>query len=153
MARISRTTPAAALIAASLFAACAEDAPVAAAPPPAGPARLIVRESLPPQPVYIEGSVAFLRLQRLRSRAVVIDGPVTAGDGVRGRRPLFDRKVAPGTYRLVSYQRPCVGNCGYLDPPTDRCEATLQLAPHDLRVVTIVLSAGGGCRVKSRSAA
>ena len=31
------------------------------------------------------------------------------------------RRLSPGRYRVISYQRPCDGNCGLLDPPTDRC--------------------------------
>ena len=51
--------------------------------------------------------------------------------GVRGKlvvakrvnRPRFrmQRRLAPGRYKVISYQRPCDGNCGTLDPPTDRC--------------------------------
>jgi len=151
MARIDLTAPAAALIAAALLAGCGEDAPRAA--PDGAAARLIVRETLPRQPIYKEGTVAFLRIERLRSRTLVIDGPVTGRGFVRGRTPLFDRSLAPGAYRLVSYQRPCDGNCGYLDPPTARCEATVELEAGDIRTVTVVLDVHGGCRVTSRASA
>jgi hypothetical protein len=153
MARIDRIAPAAALIAAALLAGCAEGQPRAAPAAPAGPARLIVRETLPTQPIYREGTIAFLRVERLRSRTAVIDGPVTRRGVIRGRGPLLDRKLAPGAYRLVSYQRPCDGNCGYLDPPTARCEATVELAAGDTRTVTVVLDVHGGCSVRSRASA
>jgi hypothetical protein len=150
MARIDRTAPAAALIAAALLAGCADDQPRAA---PDGPARLIVRETLPRQPIYKEGTVAFLRIERVRSRTLVIDGPVTGRGVIRGRSALFDRNLAPGAYHLVSYQRPCDGNCGYLDPPTARCEVSLELDAGATRTVTVTLNDRGGCTVTSRARA
>ena len=148
MARLDRTALAAALIAAALLAGCAEDQPRAA---PDGPARLIVRETLPRQPIYKEGTVPFLRIERVRSRTLVVDGPVTGRGGVGGHTALFDRKLAPGAYHLLSYQRPCDGNCGYLDPPTAHCEATVELDAGATRTVTVTLNDRGGCTVTSRA--
>lgn len=111
-------------------------------------ARLVVRESLPPTPRYVEGSVSFLRVEKTGSGEVIIDGPVTDGQQVRGREPLFSRAVEPGEYRLVSYQRPCQGTCEQLDPPTDRCEATVGLDAGETLTATVVLSQDGGCTVR-----
>jgi hypothetical protein len=57
----------------------------------------------------------------------VPDTQRTPGVAPGGRTLIFDERLPPGAYRLVSYQRPCAGNCDYLDPPTDRCETVLHL--------------------------
>ena len=62
-----------------------------------------------------------------------------------------DGSLAPGAYHLISYQRPCDGNCGYLDPPTARCEASLELDAGTTRTVTVTLNDRGGCTVTSRA--
>lgn len=111
-------------------------------------ARLVVLESLPPTPRYTEGSVSFLRVQRTGSDDVIVDGAVTDGRQVRGQEPLISRSIEPGEYRLVSYQRPCQGNCEQLDPPADRCRAMLRLDPGATLTATIVLGQSGGCRVR-----
>ena len=38
-----------------------------------------------------------------------------------GRASGWSGKLPPGLYRVISNQRPCDGNCGFLDPPADRC--------------------------------
>ena len=82
------------------------------------PAEIVIRERLTPGPLYIEGSISFLRVERLGSGgelvAVLVDGAVTDGREVRGRKPLFRRSVPPGDYRIESHRRPCNGNCGLL---------------------------------------
>ena len=145
----SRTALTAALLAGLILAGCAEEPPVAKSPPVLGPPRLIVRETLPAQPIYIEGTVGFLRIAEVDTGTVVFDGPVTGRDGVRGDDPLFDRELAPGSYRLLSHQRPCNGNCGYLAPPTDRCRTSMHLIRGETRIVTIVLGAHRVCTIES----
>src|SRR5687768_3947993 len=60
--------------------------------------------------VYFEGSVSYLRVRK--GRRVVAErsrtGPVS-----------LVRRLPPGLYRVASYQRPCAGNCTFLDMPTD----------------------------------
>jgi hypothetical protein len=147
--------------AAALLAGCGEEQsriaattsprPTTAPSGPAGreqeEARLVVLESLPATPRYIEGSVSFLRVEQTSTGEVIVDGPMTDGMQVRGREPLFSRALEPGEYHVVSYQRPCVGNCGSLDPPSDRCEATVRLNPGTL-TATVVLGQEGGCSVR-----
>lgn len=113
--------------------------------------RLVVRERLPALPVYVEGSVSFLRIVDPDGR-VVVDGPVTDGREVRGRRPILDRQMAPGAYRIVSYQRPCQGNCDNLDRAVDRCERTVRLEARESRALDVVLAQRGGCRVAEAGA-
>lgn len=112
-------------------------------------ARLVVRESLPSTPRYTEGSLSFLRLEWAESGEVVVDGPMTGGREVRGRTPLLSRRLAPGDYHLISYQRPCQGNCRYLDPPTDRCDTILSLDPGEVLTATVELGADGGCTIRT----
>lgn len=112
-------------------------------------ARLMVREELPAEPRYTEGSVAFLELRREGSDDPVFDGRVTDGTEVRGDEPLLDRRLPPGDYTLVSYQRPCLGNCDRLDPPTDRCSGDLTLARNDTVRATVVLRQEGGCTIRT----
>lgn len=111
------------------------------------PSHLVVRETHPATPRYIEGSLSFLRVEKTGGE-VVIDGPVTDGRNVSKKKPLFDRELEAGRYRLVSYQRPCQGNCERLDPPTDRCEATFRLEAGVPSAVTVVLRQEGGCTVR-----
>lgn len=113
-----------------------------------GAARLVVREELPAEPRYMEGSLSFLRLQATGSSDVVVDGPMTTGQQARGKEPLLDTNLEPGEYRLVSYQRPCQGNCDRLEPPTDRCRTTLRLEPKESLTATIVLADDGGCTIR-----
>jgi hypothetical protein len=35
--------------------------------------------------------------------------------------------LLPGTYVVSAALRPCDGNCGYLDPPTDACKTSLHI--------------------------
>ena len=133
------------------LAACAEERSGTARSGEPRATRLIIRESLPAMPVYIEGSVSFLRVVQTGSGEVLADGRATDGVQVRGRDALFSRAVEPGEYRLVSYQRSCNGNCGILDPPSDRCDATVRVPAGDTLTATVVLGQNGGCTVRERS--
>lgn len=73
---------------------------------------------------------------------------MTDGRKVGESAPLFNRVLEPGQYRLVSYQRPCAGNCERLDPPTDRCKATVSLAAGETLTATVVLRQQGRCAVR-----
>lgn len=127
-----------AMVVAALVAGCGDDEPETA--------RLVVRERLPAQPVYVEGSVSFLRVVGPGQR-VVWDGPVTNGRQVRGRRPIFERSLSAGEYRIVSYQRPCQGSCRSLDPATDRCESRVRAESGAVLTAEVTLSPRGGCRI------
>ena len=80
---------------------------------PDGRGKLEVAQTL--AGAYDEGSVSYLRVRN--GRRVVLrrsrPGPLRAG-----LRPRA------GLYRVVSYQRPCQGNCARLDPPVDQLLAT-----------------------------
>jgi hypothetical protein len=111
------------------------------------PARLEVWETLPGMPRYIEGSIGFLRIESVDSGEVLAEGPVTDPSAARGKVSLFSSQVAPGEYRVASHQRPCNGNCSYLDPPVDRCSATVRVEGDAVRA-TVVLAQSGGCEIR-----
>ncbi len=56
--------------------------------------------------------------------------------------------LEPGTYRLEGALRPCDGNCGYLDPPTGKCQEMLTVDGD--REVHVTFIAKKPCRVDSR---
>jgi D-alanyl-D-alanine dipeptidase len=91
--------------------------------------------------VYVEGSVSYLRVRKWRrvlverSRA----GPVRV-----------EKRLRPGLYRVASYQRPCAGNCTFLDMPTDRCSRRVRVFAGETTAARIVTRPGRGCRVRVR---
>lgn len=120
---------------------------VAGDAPPAAEGRLVVLEQRPPLPIYIEGSVGFVRV-------VVPGGAVVFDDRVPASRRLtmtaFDRRLPAGPYHVSSWQRPCSGNCGYLDPPRDRCGSDVDVRAGERAVVVVRLGQRGGCTIVSR---
>jgi hypothetical protein len=111
-------------------------------PPPSDPsARLRIRQHQT-SCCYIEGQVSYL-IVRDENGQVVAE---RAFSDTRPNRPAIDVRLAPGRYVVTSYQRPCDGNCGYLDPPTDRCRLTITLAANDDVVSTVEFAPGQGCQ-------
>jgi zinc D-Ala-D-Ala dipeptidase len=94
---------------------------------------------------YIEGSVSFLRV-RDASGALVVDE--RTGPRLRWR---VRRRLPAGRYRLTSFERPCVGNCSLLDPPTDRCSARVTIIAHGRTGVRATVRPFRGCRIRSRA--
>ena len=69
---------------------------------------------------YIEGSVSFLRVLDSRGTAVVEEST----QGVRWR---VKRRLSAGRYRVISFERPCSGNCLLLDMPRERCSRRVRI--------------------------
>jgi D-alanyl-D-alanine dipeptidase len=94
--------------------------------------------------MFVEGSVSYVRVRGVRGKLVVAR---------RTRRPNFrmQRPLAPGRYRVISYQRPCDGNCGTLDPPTDRCARPVRILSGGLTEVAVRVRPGRRCTM-SRNA-
>jgi hypothetical protein len=90
---------------------------------------------------YIEGSMSYLKIRR-HGRTVVR----------RVRQGAFRVRLRPraGLYRVVSFQRPCDGNCSLLDPPTDRCSRRVRVYAGESAGVRIVTRPGRGCVVRVR---
>jgi hypothetical protein len=64
--------------------------------------------------LYVEGSVGYVKI--VKGGKTIFEGRI--GDGV-------SKELSPGTYQLDSYQNLCIGNCGHLGPPIDKCSTTI----------------------------
>jgi hypothetical protein len=90
--------------------------------------------------LYIEGSYSYVRVEQDEKTVVQVR--------LKGRKTLETTVLLePGSYRLVSFQRPCDGNCGYLDPPTDECSRGIEAKAGGLVEATVRLSPGEGCTI------
>ncbi|HEX5895180.1 MAG TPA: serine hydrolase, partial [Thermoleophilaceae bacterium] len=112
----------------------------------AAPGTLDFRQAFPKgAPLYEEGTVSFVRV-RTASGALAVRRRVQ-------HRPRFRmrRKLPPGRYRVVSYQRPCAGDCDLLDPPTDRCARPVRILSGGLTEVAVRVRPGRGCTMSRRA--
>jgi len=142
-----RWLPAVVLTAAALAAgSCTAQASVRPAAHPAGPARpaghLAIKKIRVGDAIPIEGAITFIRVKRPSGRVVLTR-----------RLPASDRRTLPlpaGRYRLVSWQRLCDGNCGTLDPPSDRCARSLTIRAGERLKATIRVNYAVGCVIRLR---
>jgi hypothetical protein len=58
--------------------------------------------------------------------------------------------VPPGTYRLVSWQRFCDGNCGHLDRPSGQCARPFTLRPGEHLQAVIRVNYVSRCVIELR---
>jgi hypothetical protein len=96
-----------------------------------------VRQEWVPGSLYVEGSYSYVRVEH-------------GGDTVQELRLEGDKasvRLEPGTYRLVSFQRPCDGNCSFLDPPTDECSREIEIAADAELHELVRLTPGSGCTI------
>ena len=92
-------------------------------------------------PLPVEGSIPYLRVVRLDGSTVVKRRlPPTSN-------PSATVALAPGRYRLQSWQRYCDGNCTRLDPPSDRCSRRFTLERGQRLAATITVRYGSGCKI------
>src|ERR1043165_5380319 len=78
-----------------------------------GAGRLLVTQIIDRTgPMPIEGASSYLRIEK--------EGAEIVDERLQTDRTTI--RLEPGTYQLISYQRTCDGNCGYLDQPSDRCD-------------------------------
>jgi D-alanyl-D-alanine dipeptidase len=107
----------------------------------AAPGTLDFRQSFAGRVPYIEGSVSFVRVRDA-------DGVEVVRRRVM-HKPRFRlrRRLPAGRYKVVSYQRPCDGNCSFLDPPTDRCARRIRILSGGLTEVSVIVRPGRGCRM------
>jgi len=106
---------------------------------PRGTLRIDQRFDLSGGRSYEEGSISVLRVRA--GRRVV----------VRRRRlgPLgVSLHPRAGLFRVVSFQRPCDGNCSMLDPPVDRCSHRVRVFAGEITGVRVVTRPGRGCRMR-----
>jgi len=108
----------------------------------AAPGTLDYRQSLDAsRGVFTEGSVSFVRVRDASGEEVVRR---------RTARPRFRmlRRLRAGRYTVVSYQRPCEGNCSLLDPPTGRCARRIRILSKGLTEVGVVERPGRRCLMR-----
>jgi hypothetical protein len=135
------------LTATALLGLAALPAPAIRGAPADHGGRLVVREARAAEPLYIEGSIGYLRIVDADTGTVIRKGRArTAAPGTTRR--IFRRVLPPGRYRIVSYQRPCDGNCDYLDGPTERCTTVLTIRDAHPARVTFEVTPGAGCVVR-----
>ncbi len=108
--------------------------------------RIVITEELPRRAIYQEGSIGYLRVAEADSGRVVFADRVS-GPGVRQRRDgiLFGERTPAGRYRVVSWQRPCNGNCGALGAESDRCEVVVDVGAGETARRLVKLDRRGGC--------
>jgi hypothetical protein len=97
-----------------------------------------VRE--PGGPVYIEGSIHFVKIMRPDGRKVL-----------GTRRSDLRRSLPPGRYRIVGFQRACAGTCDYLDGPSDRCRTRLRVRRGRTVTITVRHRTGRPCLISIRT--
>jgi len=95
---------------------------------------------------WMEGSLSYTRLDGpSRLDDFRVDSKVEAGE-FNPNQPLeIGRQtvsVTPGHYVLTVWQRPCDGNCGYLDPPTGNATAVFDVAPGQQLSVRVMFRLG-----------
>lgn len=66
-----------------------------------------------------EGALSYIRIER--------SGGATVTERQLPDNGKLTLRVAPGAYRLLSWQRICDANCGHLDPPSSRCARAFTL--------------------------
>jgi hypothetical protein len=103
--------------------------------------RLHVRQIfVPGGGVYTEGSYSYVRIER--------GGHTVAQVRLSGARiPKAAIQLDPGSYRLISFQRACDGNCHRLDSPTDTCGRAFSMGRKGSLRATVRFSPGNGCRI------
>jgi hypothetical protein len=100
---------------------------------------------------YIEGTYSYVRVERLDGNEL-IEKRFTQEAGKLDELRLLSTmtlRLDPGSYRLVSFQRPCSGNCENLDPPTDECSREIVVVRDRPVEATITVRPGEGCSVEA----
>jgi hypothetical protein len=99
---------------------------------------------------YFEGSYSYVRVENLDGDEL-IEKRFTEDAGKLDELRFLSTmtlRIDPGSYRLVSFQRPCSGDCGHLDPPTDECSREIVVVRGRPVEATITVRPGEGCAVE-----
>ena len=88
----------------------------------------------------IEGEISYLRL-RQPDGAKIVDTELSPSGAA------FRCLVSPGTYVVAVWHPYCDGNCGNLDPISDRCSGVVAVRARATVRVTIRNRPGSPCRI------
>jgi hypothetical protein len=99
----------------------------------------IVEVHVPGAPFPIEGEFSYVRAAG--------DSGAPAAESRLDSEGTLRLRLAADRYTLRVWHRTCDGNCGLLDPPTDRCEQTVELAADEVVKLTIENTPGSPCRI------
>jgi hypothetical protein len=94
-------------------------------------------------PLPVEGALPYIRVSRENGTTVV-----RRRLNLTRKQPWADVPLAPGRYRLQSWQRYCNGNCSRLGPPTDRCGRWFRINRAQKLKATVTVMYGSGCRIR-----
>ena len=105
--------------------------PTTASPRPSPQPAVLELQTVQDGCCFIEGALSFATLEGPSA----FEDMALEDDVDRDFKPdrpfvigVHEVTVAPGHYVLRVWQRPCDGNCGYLDPPTGKATAEFDVA-------------------------
>jgi hypothetical protein len=131
------------LIGLALAIAGVSRSPASSEPAPDG--KLVVREhQLPSDGIYIEGYVSFLHVRDGATGEIVVRKRFDVSDP----RVHLRADLPTGSYRVTRFIRPCDGNCGYLDAPTERCRHDLAVLPEQPTHAVVRSRVGHPCEIR-----
>ena len=90
-------------------------------------------------PIPIEGAYSYVRIEDAGGHKVTEQRLPRQGETTI--------RLDPGSYRLVSYQRTCDGNCGNLDPPSDSCSGGFTASDNSSLSANVNVTFGSGCKI------
>ncbi|HZB06336.1 MAG TPA: M15 family metallopeptidase [Thermoleophilaceae bacterium] len=109
------------------------------------PGTLDFRQAFAGRAVYTEGSISYVRVRRERGELVV-------RRRVQHRaRFRMRRRLPPGRYVVISFQRPCAGNCSLIAPPVDRCARRVRVLSGGLTEVRATVRPFWGCTMSRKA--
>lgn len=97
-------------------------------------ARLVI-DQLQSDCCFSEGTISYLVIRH--ADGTLVTWREFAAGGVGKAQVGFDVTLAPGTFRVESFQRPCDANCGFLDPPTLQCSELISLRSGQTHRLTV----------------
>jgi hypothetical protein len=99
---------------------------------------------------YVDGFQSYVRIEQASDYGRLLEQRLP--DGVRADARTFvstlSLRLRPDEYRLVSFQRPCLGTCESLDLSTDRCTALIEPSPLHPVDVAVTVRPRDGCTIE-----
>jgi len=120
-----------------LLGACAAQASPGPAAAAAGAGHLRITQVRVGSALPTEGALSYIRIERA--------GGATVTEWRLPGSGKLTLTVAPGAYRLLSWQRACDANCGHLDPPSSRCARPFTLRNGEQLQAAIRVDFTSGC--------